>query len=66
MYVVGRKSILINGSENYPPFVEHDCSLPCSNSLSLDSVFSQYAVVYIVYINAPEPIDVCTQYYVEH
>jgi hypothetical protein len=66
MYVAGSKSILIKESENYPPFVEHDFSLPCSNRTSLDSVFSQYAVLYIGYINAPEPIDVCTQYYIEH
>ena len=66
MYVAGSKSILINESENYPSFMEHDCSLLCSNSPSLDSVFSQYAVMYIGYINAPEPIGVCMHYYVEH
>jgi hypothetical protein len=63
--MAGSKSILINESENYPPFMEHDCSLPCSNSLSLDSVFSQYAVTYVGYIGAPKPIDVCMNYYVE-
>ena len=65
-YVAGSKSFLISQSENYPPFVEHDCSLPCSDIPSLDSVFSYYAVMYIGYINAPEPIGVCTLHYIEH